>query len=145
MLGSPSSPAVALFFIGNYAIELCARLFHLRTIGAGALLPRDQKEAAVFFAVSLSAGFCEEVVFRGYLQRQFHSVTRSALLAILLQAVVFGVSHGYQGIDAMLRITVYGIFFGLTTHLCKSILPTILTHAWQDVFSGIIQRWSSIL
>src|SRR5207253_6893839 len=24
--------AVALFFIGNYAIELCARLFHLRTI-----------------------------------------------------------------------------------------------------------------
>ena len=76
---------------------------------------------------------------------QFHSATRSALLAILLQAVVFGVSHGYQGIDAMLRITVYGIFFGLTAHLCKSILPTILTHAWQDVFSGIIQRWSSIL
>ena len=32
-------------------------------------------------------GFCEEAVFRGYLQRQFHALTGSASIAVL--------AHGY--------------------------------------------------
>src|SRR5262249_40735517 len=71
----------------------------------GSMLPHGALESALWIALSASAGFCEELVFRGYLQRQFHALTGSALWALALQAVVFGLSHGYQGLAACLRIT----------------------------------------
>jgi membrane protease YdiL (CAAX protease family) len=61
----------------------------------GSLLPRGPGEAVVWTALSVSAGICEEAVFRGYLQRQFHALTGSAFLAVIAQAAIFGVAHGY--------------------------------------------------
>jgi CAAX protease family protein len=58
-------------------------------------LPRGGLESAMWIALSLSAGFCEELVFRGYAQRQFEALTHSRWIALCLQAVLFGVSHGY--------------------------------------------------
>jgi hypothetical protein len=58
--------------------------------------------------VSLSAGFCEELVFRGYLQRQFHAATGNVVVAVALQAIVFGLVHTYQGWKPVLVITVLG-------------------------------------
>jgi membrane protease YdiL (CAAX protease family) len=132
------------FFVSNYAIVFASDYLHLRPEGAGTLLPITRWEGAVFILVSVSAGICEEIVYRGYLQRQFRAMTRSATLAILIQALVFGFSHGYQGFDSMLRITIYGALAGLTAKLTRSLMPTIVSHAWQDLFSGVLARWSSI-
>ncbi len=108
--------------------------------GISSLLPRDPLEVAVWIALSMTAGFCEEAIFRGYLQKQFEALTGSATLAILLQALVFGISHGYQGIRNVVAITVYGALFGVLAWWRRSLKPGMILHAWTDIVGGIFAR-----
>ncbi len=92
---------------------------------------------------ALSAGFCEELAFRGYLQQQFQSITGSAGSAgwaVLVQAVVFGIGHLYEGMDAVARIMLFGVLFGLLALWRKSLVPGMIAHAWSDIFGVIIFR-----
>ena len=79
----------------------------------GFLTPGTKLELAVWFCMSATAGFCEEIIFRGYLQRQFAAITNSVLAGMLLSAAVFGASHGYEGVGRMVLIGIYGLMFGL--------------------------------
>jgi membrane protease YdiL (CAAX protease family) len=85
--------------------------------------------------VALSAGFCEELVFRGYFQRQFHALTGSLAAAVALQALVFGAGHFYEGGWAVAQITLYGVLFGLLAAWRKNLRPGMLAHAWSDIFA----------
>jgi membrane protease YdiL (CAAX protease family) len=105
--------------------------------GIATLLPRSVPEIAVWVLLSLSAGFCEEVVFRGYLQRQFHALSGNAFLALVAQAVVFGVSHGYQGLRNVVVISVFGIVYGVLASWRRSLRPGMVLHAWTDVIGGL--------
>jgi membrane protease YdiL (CAAX protease family) len=101
------------------------------------LLPQRALEILLWIGVSMSAGVCEELVFRGYFQRQFHAYSHSLWVAWLLQALLFGISHGYQGIEACVRIAVYGALFGLLALWRGSLRPGMMAHAWSDTLSGI--------
>lgn len=105
------------------------------------LLPRTGLEMAVWIGVSLTAGFCEEAVFRGYLQKQFHVLTGSAAIAVLAQAVLFGIAHGYQGIKNVIVITVLGLLYGLLALGRGNLRPGMLAHAWSDVYGGVPIRF----
>jgi membrane protease YdiL (CAAX protease family) len=107
----------------------------------GFLAPQGMREIILFAALSVSAGFCEELVFRGYLQKQFHAATRSALAGIVLQALIFGVAHGYQGWKGMSTITVLGILLGAVAFWRRSLRPGMITHAWLDFVSGMLLRY----
>jgi membrane protease YdiL (CAAX protease family) len=102
-----------------------------------AALPKSPAERIVWVFVSISAGVAEEIVFRGYCHRQFEALTRSQWRALGLQAVLFGVTHGYQGVDAMARITVLGLAFGLMALWRQSLRPGIIAHSWTDTASGL--------
>ena len=102
------------------------------------LLPQSAPEMAAFLVLSVTAGFCEEFIFRGYLQRQFLALAGSAWIAITLQAIVFGVAHIYQGWRAVIAITVYGSLFGILASMRKSLRPGMIQHATQDSLSGIL-------
>lgn len=114
-----------------------------RAVGEGtpsqvvALLPRTPLEIVAWIVLSLTAGICEEAIFRGYLQGQFEAFTGSAAAAVFLQALVFGVAHGYQGVQNIATITVYGLVFGVLANLRKSLRPGMILHAWTDLFSGL--------
>jgi len=101
------------------------------------LLPRDPLEIILWIAVSASAGFCEEVAFRGYCQRQFAALTHSRWLGLLLQALLFSVGHGYEGVQACIRIALYGLLFGLLAYWRKSLRAGMIGHAVSDVVAGI--------
>jgi len=103
-----------------------------------ALAPHSLRALGVFVMLSTVAGFVEEIIFRGYLQRQFAALTGSVYVAIALQAVVFGAGHGYEGTRRMILIFVYGIMFGLLALWRKSLLPGMLAHAWHDSFEGAV-------
>lgn len=100
-------------------------------------LPQRALEILVWIGVSISAGICEELVFRGYFQKQFESFTHSRWIALFLQAALFGISHGYQGIEACAKITCFGALFGLLAMWRKSLRPGMMAHAWTDMLSGI--------
>jgi hypothetical protein len=100
------------------------------------LLPRDATEIIAWLLVCVSAGFCEEYVFRGYLQEQFRLLTGKVWIAVALQAIVFGFGHGYQGVALMLTIIVYGLLIGATAAWRKSLRPVMIAHGWLDFFEG---------
>ena len=100
-------------------------------------LPQRVLEIVLWIGVSISAGFCEELVFRGYFQRQFETFTRSRWIALFLQAVLFGIAHGYQGVEACAKIAFFGVLYGLLALWHKSLRPGMIAHAGSDVLSGI--------
>ncbi len=109
-----------------------------RLAQVGFLVPRGWGELALWCALSLTAGFCEETVFRGYFQRQFTAFTKSAMAGIVLQGLVFGAAHLYQGFKTPIVIAVYGILFGLLAHFRRSLRPGMIAHAWQDTITGVV-------
>lgn len=114
---------------------LGANMTGLRAVKA--LLPQGPTEMATWVGLCVTAGFCEEFVFRGYLQKQLLAATGEAGWAIVLQAVVFGAAHGYQGMKGMITISIYGAMFGILAALRKSLRPGMIQHAGQDILSGI--------
>jgi membrane protease YdiL (CAAX protease family) len=108
------------------------------------LAPSTVRELVVFLGLAATAGFCEEIIFRGYLQRTFSKLARSSFVGITLSAAVFGASHGYQGAARMVQIGVFGLLFGILAHFRKSLRPGMMAHAWHDgiigVFLFILQR-----
>jgi CAAX protease family protein len=104
----------------------------------GFLAPHNGVELLVWLLVCLTAGFCEEVIFRGLFQRQFAALTRNRWGGVVLQAVLFGAAHGYQGVRRMAQIAVFGALFGLLALWRKSLRPGMIAHAWQDALTGVV-------
>ena len=103
----------------------------------GPIAPHTFLEAGLFVLLSVFAGLFEEIIFRGYFQRQFIALSRNVFLGIVASGVLFGLAHGYQGSRMMVVIGVYGTFFGVLAHLRKSLRPGMMAHALQDSLAGV--------
>jgi len=102
------------------------------------LLPHSAVEIAAFLGLTATAAFCEEWIYRGYLQRQFTAWTGSVAVGLALQGIVFGASHAYQGFAMVLTIAVYGCLFGLLATWRRSLRPGMIAHFVQDAVGGLI-------
>jgi membrane protease YdiL (CAAX protease family) len=102
------------------------------------MLPHRGIELTFWIALSVTAGICEETVFRGYLQRQFMALTKSAPAGILLSAAAFGAAHAYQGFRMVILIGLYGAMFGILAYWRGSVRPGMIAHAWQDSLNGVL-------
>lgn len=102
------------------------------------LLPHGRLEMALWVALSVSAGICEEALFRGYLQRQFMALTRNVSAGILLSAMAFGLAHSYQGWRRAIVIGLEGAMLGAMAHWRKSVRPGMIAHAWKDALAPLL-------
>ena len=102
------------------------------------ILPHTPAQIAVYFLLTVTAGICEEIIFRGYLQRQFSFFFKNAVVGVMLQGVIFGASHGYQGPKYILIIVVYGILFGMLAQWRHSLRPGMIAHFLQDLITGVM-------
>ncbi|MBV8514460.1 MAG: CPBP family intramembrane metalloprotease [Acidobacteria bacterium] len=109
----------------------------------GFFAPRGGLQLVLWVMVCVTAGFCEETIFRGYLQKQFMAWSGSAAGGVVASAVVFGACHLYQGVKPAIVITVYGLMFGILAQWRKSLRPGMMTHALHDTVSGIAVRFLS--
>ena len=140
--------AFGFWFAAIAVLGTSAKLMHLDDAGKidsmrrqlGFLVPDTTLELLVWICVSVTAGICEEIIFRGYLQRQFSAITRSMLAGVLISAVFFGAAHGYEGGPRMILIGIYGLMFGLLAWWRKSLRPGMIAHAWHDALSGAVLR-----
>jgi hypothetical protein len=102
------------------------------------LLPRSGLEVAVYLFLALTAGICEETIFRGYLQRQFTAWTGNAAAGIAAQGILFGIAHAYQGAAMVIVIAIYGCMFGALAAWRKSLRPGMTAHFLQDAIGGLV-------
>jgi membrane protease YdiL (CAAX protease family) len=92
----------------------------------------------VFIALSITAGFVEEIIFRGYLQRQIVALSGNIYVGLFASAIIFGAAHGYEGGRRMVLICVLGLMFGVLAWLRKGLRPGMIGHAIFDSFQGVI-------
>jgi uncharacterized protein len=130
--------ALLFWIVVGTVLVVMSRMLHFSGMEAAKfLLPETPTEVAVFVLLACAAGFCEEVIFRGYLQRQFTAWTGSVVAGVVLQSAVFGAAHLYQGVKGVVVITVYGALFGVLAVMRKSLRPGMMQHGAQDALSGI--------
>jgi membrane protease YdiL (CAAX protease family) len=104
-----------------------------RNAAIAALAPSTEAERLTWAFVAVSVGFCEEIVYRGYLQTQLGAFTHNPASGVALQAVLFGLAHLEQGAAAALRIALYGMLLGTLAQFRRSLLPGIACHIAIDL------------
>jgi len=102
------------------------------------LLPHTRDEARRFYALSLTAGICEEVVYRGFLMAYFAGL--GALPAVVLSSLVFAAGHVYLGPAGATRAGAVGLVTAGLYWLTGSLWAPMLLHAVLDVTSGAMAR-----
>jgi len=100
------------------------------------LLPKSLVEIVVWIGASLTAGICEEMAFRGFLQKQFHALSGNIAAAVVAQGVVFGLFHAYQGWRNVVVIAVLGVLYGALAAWRGNLRINIVSHAWSDIWEG---------
>lgn len=98
------------------------------------LLPRTKREKQRWIGVSLTAGICEEIIFRGFLFFYLQQLLASSLYAaVVLSSAIFGLSHFYQGLSNVVRTGIVGLGLGVSYAVTGSLLVPIVLHTALDL------------
>lgn len=103
--------------------------------GFSFFLPVTPSERRWFAALCVTAGICEEILFRGFL---FHAIRLWPLqlgltAALLMSSVIFGFNHLYQGLGGVVSTSIAGVLFGLLFLLTANLALAIVLHAAIDL------------
>jgi membrane protease YdiL (CAAX protease family) len=101
------------------------------------LVPAFGPEMAAFVVVCVTAGVCEEMLYRGWLVNILRAATGSTWVAVIAGAIVFGIGHLYQGAKAMLRTVFVGLQLALLYVMVGSLIPGQVLHAGVDLLVGV--------
>jgi uncharacterized protein len=116
---------VLVFLLGSFSPD------------TGFMLPTNFAESTGWVVLSITGGICEEVAYRGYLQRQVWAFTGSLPVAVCLQAVAFGAVHLYQGWKPVVVIVGIGLVLGSIAAWRRSIVPGTIAHSILDILGGL--------
>lgn len=102
---------------------------------ARALLPTNTGERRLFALLAVTAGICEELLYRGFLGWYLTTVVPgvSLLLVGILSGVIFGLAHAYQGKGGALATGAFGAALYGVYWFSSSLLPAMLAHALSDL------------
>ena len=104
------------------------------------MLPRTAAEERWFVALALTAGFCEELLYRGYLVWCV-APWLGPLGGMTAIVLAFGVSHAYQGRKGAIRATLAGVVMAAIVLTSGSLVPAMLVHALIDIGGGTVGYW----
>jgi membrane protease YdiL (CAAX protease family) len=100
-----------------------------------ASLPHTLNERLLFLGVALTAGICEEILFRGfgiaYLRWLWPGFGDFAI--VVITAVLFGLAHYGQGRSTIGFAGVVGCFFAWATLVTGSLIPAMVVHCLIDL------------
>jgi membrane protease YdiL (CAAX protease family) len=114
-------------------------LVRLRAL-ATRLFPRSSFELMLFVLLALTAGICEEFIFRGFVMAVFLRLGIPGWQVVLFSSAIFGVAHLYQGKGGIGGTAILGIIFAVVRITYYSLLPVIVWHATLDIVAGIAGR-----
>ena len=100
------------------------------------ILPHSNAELIPYAGLALTAGICEEFLYRGFAMAALFRAGLPDWSVVILSAVLFGMAHLYQGRSGFAGTLLLGLVFGSVRILCDSIVPLMLWHAAVDVVAG---------
>jgi len=99
------------------------------------MLPRRPAELRRFYALAVTAGVCEELLYRGYLFWYLEQWIGLAP-AVAVATAIFGFGHLYQGRRGVLTTALVGLVLGVLYLVSGSLYLGMLLHALADAHSG---------
>jgi CAAX protease family protein len=108
------------------------------------LLPRTPVERAWFVPLALTAGFCEELLHRGFLLSfAAGNGLQSVWPLVVVGSVPFGLAHAYQGVRGVVLTALFGALAAYMTMAFSSLWPAIVVHALVDLRAAFMLPASS--
>lgn len=101
------------------------------------ILPQSAVELPPYLALAITAGFCEEFLYRGFAMAVFTRVGFQTWLVVLISSVLFGLAHSYQGRGGMIMTLIVGLVLGASRIAFDSLVPAIIWHSAVDVVAGV--------
>ncbi len=124
--------------------QVVSRL-HLKSKTVESIAPATGFELLLWTGLSLTAGFCEEHIFRGYLLRQALSFFCTAgassrfatVLSIVVTSVFFGSLHLYEGAGGAIFVGMLGLVYAILALRFGNLRAVIVAHSAQDFLVGL--------
>jgi membrane protease YdiL (CAAX protease family) len=108
----------------------------LRALGSR-LFPRTNSEMALFVVLSITAGVCEEFLFRGFVMGALFRAGLDTWLVVVVSSAMFGLAHLYQGKGGSVGTGILGALFGSVRIFYHNLLPAVVWHAALDIVAGV--------
>ena len=104
---------------------------------ANRVLPKNLEEFLPYIALAVTAGVCEEFLYRGFALAALSKVGLPTWFVVLLTSLLFGLAHTYQGKSGIAGTSLMGLVFGTFRVLTESLVPVAVWHAAVDIVAGI--------
>lgn len=113
----------------------------LTPIGAKLTIPplATTFERGCWIAISLSAGFCEELVYRGFGITALKQLGIPLWGAIIFSSISFTFIHGIRPVQLMAGHFLFGMVMSLIYVMSKRLLPIMAIHSGTDLLAILIQ------
>jgi hypothetical protein len=96
-------------------------------------IPITTGHRLLFILVVLSAGFCEEIIYRGYAITRGIELGLYKWVALVPAAISFVFIHGLAGYYFFWMYFIVGLIFGVIFVYSKRLLPNIVLHLFLDL------------
>jgi CAAX protease family protein len=104
---------------------------------ANRILPQSVPERVPFLALAITAGCCEEFLYRGFAMAVFARAGFPYWGSVVVSSVLFGAAHLYQGRGGLIGTGILGLLFGAFRAYTGSFIPVAAWHAAVDIVAGV--------
>lgn len=104
------------------------------------ILPQTAVELPPYFALAITAGLCEEFLYRGFAMAALAQAGLTAWLVVLVSSILFGLAHSYQGRGGIVMTFAVGLLLGASRLAYNSLIPAVFWHSAIDVVAGLAGR-----
>jgi membrane protease YdiL (CAAX protease family) len=104
-------------------------------------LPKSKREFIWFNLLSLSAGICEEIIFRLFMFSYLLEHT-NLVIAFILTNVIFAVTHIGSGKPNIISAFILGLLFTAIYYYTSNIWLSVILHSAIDINAGVLGHYA---
>ncbi|HXC49214.1 MAG TPA: CPBP family intramembrane glutamic endopeptidase [Candidatus Sulfotelmatobacter sp.] len=104
---------------------------------ASRLLPVNLLEYLPYSALAITAGVCEEFLYRGFGMAALSKTGLPLWVVVIVTSVLFGLAHAYQGRGGVVSTGIFGVLLAIGRLSFGSLVPVMMWHAGLDLAAGV--------
>jgi membrane protease YdiL (CAAX protease family) len=101
------------------------------------LLPTTATERKWFAISAITAGICEELLYRGFLMSYIPTIfpmfARQFVIISIISGLVYGLSRAYLGFRGITQTALTGFSFAIVYFLSGSLIPAMVVHVLVEL------------
>lgn len=101
------------------------------------ILPQSSVELLPYLALAMTAGLCEEFLYRGFAMAVLTRTGVNIWAVVLVSAALFALAHLYQGRSGFLATLIVGTVLGIARIAYDSLIPVLFWHTALDIVAGV--------